>query len=179
MPEPMTQRAVKLISEVVADAGFPQSAVGETVDIKGYTGVVVEIVKNSLKVRSDEGITMSYNFNALRRLYGPRSEPTPPESSQKPESAPEPEPQPKREIILEPDFNLPLVPIEDVVGRPDFPKCTFGQHIDLHGYSGVVVELVGPSLKVRSSEGSTRSYNEGGLRKIYRSPMAGSSQPRG
>ena len=63
----------KPISELVNDPDFPNNAVGKKVDIKGNTGVIVEVVKNSIKVRSAEGKTMSYNFHTLRRLYGPRS----------------------------------------------------------------------------------------------------------
>jgi hypothetical protein len=42
--------------------------------------------------------------------------------------------------------------------------------IDFHGFTGVMVELVNRSLKVRSHEGSTRSYNADGLRKLYGTP---------
>jgi len=59
------------------------------------------------------------------------------------------------------------VPIGSLVRRPDFPGCAFGLFIDFHGFTGVAVELVGRSLKVRSREGATRSYNADGLRKIY------------
>jgi hypothetical protein len=54
-----------------------------------------------------------------------------------------------------------------LVDRPDFPGCVFGVFLDLHGFTGVVVEVVGRSLKVRSREGATHSYNADGLRKIY------------
>ena len=167
----MTDREVvppsKLISELVSDPDFPTSAVGERVDIKGYTGVIVEVVKNSIKVRSAEGNTVSYNFHTLRKLYGPRPTPQETPSEETPTKPIVPPPQPKRNVILEPDFNSPLMPIEAVVLRPDFPSCAFGAFIDLHGYTGVVVELVGRSLKIRSQQGATRSYNADGLRKIY------------
>jgi hypothetical protein len=137
------------------------------VDIKGNIGVVVEIVKNSMKVRSADGKTMSYNFNALRKLYGPPIAPTVAEVQQTPVTLPSPVPPKKRNIIMTPNFNSPLVPIEELVQSTDFPTCAFGRFVDLHGYTGVVVEVVGPSLKVRSSEGSTSSYNTEALRKIY------------
>jgi hypothetical protein len=158
----------KPISELVAHPDFPNSAVGETVNIKDYTGVIIDIVKNSIKVRSPEGNTVSYNFHALRRLYGPRVEPEPLVAEPPPASSPAAPAPPKRDIILEPNFNSPLVPIESLVHRPDFPNCTLGVFIDLHGFTGVVVELVGRSLKVRSQAGATRSYNADGLQKIYR-----------
>src|SRR5262249_17439463 len=136
------------------------------VDIRGFIGVVAGIVNNSIKVRSAEGHTVSYNFHALRRLYGPRIEPGP-EAGGGPTSSPMPQPQPKSQGILQPNFHGHLVPIEALSQRADFPACAFGVFVDLHGYAGVVVQLVGGSLKVRSREGSTRSYNADGLRKIY------------
>jgi hypothetical protein len=157
----------KLISEVVADPDFPKSAVGEKVDINGFVGVVVEVVNNSIKVRPAAGNTVSYNFNALRRLYGPRTAPEKGPIGQTPASSSVSQPQTKGEAILEPNFAAPLVAIERLVHRPDFPVCTVGLFVDLHGFTGVVVELVGHSIKVRSRQGSTRSYNADGLRKVY------------
>jgi hypothetical protein len=160
-PEP--ELPVRPISELVADPEFPSSAVGARVDIKGFIGVVAGVVNNSIKVRSAEGNTVSYNFHALRRLYGPRIASEPALAS--PPAAPEP--QAKGPMILEPDFNAPLVLIEALAPKADFPTCALGIFVDLHGFTGVVVELVGRSLKVRSREGATRSYNADGLRKIY------------
>jgi hypothetical protein len=164
----------KPISELVSDPNFPNSAVGQKVDIKGNIGVVVEVVKNSIKVRSAEGKTMSYNFHALRKLYGPRIAPAETTVEPAPASAPASPPPAKRDVILEPNFNSPLVPIESLVRRPDFPRCALGLFIDLHGFAGVMIELVGRSLKVRSREGSTHSYNAEGLRKVY-----GNLSPKG
>lgn len=113
---------------------------------------------------------MSYNCNVLRKLYGPRVIAEDPPSMMDTPSAPaEPaEPvKPKREFIADPNFQTPLRPIEEFVSREDFPRCAFGEHLDLHGYSGVVVEIVGKSLKIRSEQGATRSYNADGLRKLY------------
>ena len=167
MTDPKSDLPAKLISELVADPDFPNSAVGQRADIKGYTGVVVEVVKNSIKVRSAEGNTMSYNFHTLRKLYGPRIAPVEASAEPAPASSPASEPEAERQVILEPNFRAPLMPIESLVQRPDFPGCALGVFIDLHGFAGVVVELVGRSLKVRSREGATRSYNADGLRKIY------------
>jgi hypothetical protein len=158
----------KLISELVADPDFPKSAVGEKVDINGFIGVVAEVVNNSIKVRPAAGHTVSYNFNALRRLYGPRTAPDEQEPiGQAPASSGASQPQRKGKVIEEPNFASPLVAIERLIDRPDFPECAFGLFVDLHGFTGVVVELVGHSLKVRSRQGSTRSYNADGLRKAY------------
>jgi hypothetical protein len=162
MTDPKPELPVRLISDLVADPEFPGSAVGARVDIKGFIGVVTGVVNNSIKVRSTEGNTVSYNFHTLRRLYGP---PIPPEPA--PASPPGPEPQAKEPVVLEPDFNAPLVPIETLLPKADFPVCAVGIFVDLHGFSGVVVALVGRSLKVRSREGATRSYNADSLRMIY------------
>jgi hypothetical protein len=169
--EPNYNAPVQPIANLVAAPDFPRNALGQHVDIGGYAGVVVEIVKHSIRVRASEGGTMSYNINTLRRLYGPRvpeeaAQPSPPPAEV---SAPAPAPAPvaKRELITEPNFNLPLKPIETVVNRPDYPKCVFGEFIDMHGYTGVVVEIVNGSLKVRSREGTTRSYNAAGLQRLY------------
>jgi hypothetical protein len=165
MSDPNPKCSPRPIAELVAEPDFPESAVGEKVDIKGFAGVVMGVVNNSIKVRSAEGNTVSYNFHALRRLYGPRVEPDPaPEAL---EALPVPAPQAKTRVILEPNFKAPLVPIETLADKADFPACTLGSFVDFHGFSGVVVELFGHSLKVRSREGVTRSYNAEGLRRIY------------
>jgi hypothetical protein len=78
MPGPKSDLPTKLISELVIDPHFPNNAVGAKVNINGYTGVIVGVVKNSIKVRSAEGNTVSYNFHTLRRLYGPRIAPAEP-----------------------------------------------------------------------------------------------------
>src|SRR5262249_46982347 len=169
MTDPKPELPARPISELVADPEFPTSAVGARVDIKGFIGVVAGVVKNSIKVRSADGNTVSYNFHALRRLYG---SPIPAEPA--PASPPEPESQPGEPVILEPDFNAPLVPIEALVPKAGFPACALGIFVDLHGFTGVVVELVGRSLKVRSREGATRSYNADGLRTIYAKARAAS-----
>ncbi len=162
MIDPKPELPVRPISDLVADPEFPGSAMGARVDIKGFIGVVAAVVNNSIKVRSAEGNTVSFNFHALRRLYG---RPIPPEPA--PASPPAPEPQAKGPVILEPDFNAPLVPIETLLPEADFPACALGIFVDFHGFAGVVVELVGRSLKVRSRQGATRSYNADGLGKIY------------
>jgi hypothetical protein len=178
MTDPKPNCAAKLISELIADPDFPNSAVGESVDIKGYTGVIVEIAKNSIKVRSAEGNTVSYNFHTLRRLYGPRRSLVEAPANEAPAGSPASPPQAMRQVILEPNFFSPLVPIESLVSQPGFPRCALGVFVDLHGFTGVVVELVGCSLKVRPREGSTCSYNVEGLRKIYARPAPiGSTAP--
>ena len=105
--------------------------------------------------------------------------PAPPSKAQNPEGAdtdavaPDevaeetPASAPVRDVIEDPNFESPVKPITEFMHRPDFPKCCFGEHVDIGSYVGVVVEIVKHSLKVRSAEGMTRSYNADGLRKIY------------
>ncbi len=161
----------KAISEFAGRPDFPKCALGEHVDIGGTLGVIVDILNNSIKLRSREGATQSFNFNRLRTIYGPRPEPT--EQKQPETSSPTVEevelttPGPTREIVHAPNFDAPIRPIADFVRSLDFPKLAFGQHVDFGGYVGVVVEIVNQSLRVQSSDGSTRNYNALGLRKIY------------
>lgn len=162
------------IAEFAGRADFPKCAVGEFVDIGGFAGILVEIVNQSIKVKSPEGITQSFNFNRLRTLYGPAQRPEPVEISPVKERSKPTEkevavapPAPKREFIEEPDFSAPVKPITEFAGRSDFPKCAYGAHIEIAGYPGVVVEIVNQSVKVRSVQGVTRSYNAPGLRKLY------------
>ncbi len=160
------------IAEVLIDPGFPKSALGKFVDIGGYTGVVVELVKESLKVRSAEGITKGFNANGLRRIYGPVVRPDPPPplpESPAPvrESRPAPPPVFKVEPTIEPDFGKPVVKIAEFIGRSDYPKCLLGAHVEIGDYVGVVIQIVNRSLKVRSQAETTRSYNADALRKLY------------
>jgi hypothetical protein len=176
--EPDYTAPIKPIAEFVAQPDFPNNAVGEHVDIGGFTGVVTSIVKDSIRVRSAEGATQSFNSHIVRRLYGPRieAEPTPraPEPDVVPVSRPAPRsvsrPPPEKTIpdaIVEPNFDQPITPITTVVDRADFPEFTLGKHVEIGGYSGVVVEIAKGSLKVRSPEGTSRNYNALLLRKIY------------
>lgn len=160
------------IADLLVDAQFPQSALGQNVDIGGYSGIVTEIVRHSIRVRSTEGGTMSYNVNTLRKLYGPRMTPEPVEAAQAAPEAPAPvAAEPQRQVIKDPNFDVPIKPIEHFVDRPDFPQGVWGEFVDLHGFAGVVVEIVHHShkvsLRVRSREGSSRSYNTDVLRKLY------------
>lgn len=166
-------RPAKPVVELVAMPDFPGSALGEMVDIGGYVGVVVDIVRESLKVRSQEGMTKSFNANGLRRIYGPRPEPPPvPAAPASPAphrtffSQPVAAPVVKEEPKIEPDFTRPVKNIKDFVTRGDYPQCTLGEHVDVAGFTGVVVQIVNRSLKVRSSGEITRSYNADALRRL-------------
>ena len=177
-------RPCRPIAELLETPDFPRSALGEFVDIGGYTGVVTDIVNQSLKVKSPEGGTKSFNANGLRRIYGPRPalpesalpeisrEPPPPppapsrsrsearRAPEEPVSAPKP-------AAIEPDFSKPVKNIAELVSHPEYPDCVLGEHVEISGYTGVVVQIINRSLKVRSPAEITRSYNADALRKIY------------
>ena len=161
----------RLIAELVGDADFPESALGLHVDIGGITGVITEVNKRSVKLRTPEGSLKSYSAFTLCKLHAPAPRPdtTPAPVAEAPPVASEADEDdaPERQVIDEPDFNLPIQPISDWVQRTDFPKCAWGAHVDLDGYTGVVVEIVKQSLKVLSPEGDLRSYNAGVLRKLH------------
>jgi hypothetical protein len=171
----------KPIAEFAGRPDFPDCAVGEFVDIGGFSGVLVRIVNHSIKVRSPDGITQSFNFHRLRQLYGPvvRAEPresesgrasaapAPPAPAVEPAEPPPAAPEPQRRFIAEPNFANPPRSIREFAGRADFPECAYGEHIDIGGYAGVVVEIVNQSLKVRSAAGVTQRYNVVGLRKLF------------
>jgi hypothetical protein len=162
------------IAELLESPDFPKSALGKWVDIGGYTGVVTDIVNQSLKVRSPEGALKSFNANGLRRIYLRVIPPEPPPSL-RPSLAPSPraaEPEeppaaPKPPPTIEPDFTRPVKDIALLVTRPDYPQGILGEHVQIADYTGVVVQIVKRSLKVRSHAEITRSYNADALRKLY------------
>lgn len=207
--EPDFSGTPRPIAEFVGLPDFPRCTVGAYVDIGGFAGIVADIVNNSIKVRSPEGISQSFNFNRLRMLYGPpapkveplvaspeperpRERPQPVErqierptervaerTTERPgerververvvkKEEPAQRPVPRREVVAEPDFSQPVKLISVLAGRADFPKCALGEHVEIVGYSGVVVEIVNQSLKVLSLEGATRSYNAMALKKLH------------
>ena len=170
---PDFDRPAKDIAEFVNLPEFPQCALGEYVDIGGYAGVVVEIIKQSLKVKSSEGITMSYNMHGLKKIYGrsapapeplPQSETTPTVTASTQTASPWATPP---EVITEPNFDQPIKAIRVFAGRRDFPECALGEYVDIRGYAGVVVSVVDQTLEVKAPDGNTRSYGAVGLRKLF------------
>jgi hypothetical protein len=165
------------IGQLTERADWPQCALGIHVSIHGFEGVVVEIINQSFKVVAHDRTTQRFNAGRLKTLFAPPErpkstpfvEPPKPVVRAKPvqeESEPEPEP-PARVYIAEPDFSQPVRPIRAYAGEGDFPQCAYGKHVDIPGYSGVVVEIVKGSLKVQSEEGSVRSFNGATLKKLY------------
>ena len=157
-------------------ADFPQCALGAYVSIHGFAGVVVEIVNQSLKVRSPDGVSQRFNAYRLKTLFAPPDRTKPvaqPLSMERPKPVAEPraardEPEPLPRVhITNPDFSQPVRVIRTYAGQADFPQCAYGKHVDIPGYSGVVVEIVGGSLKVQSQTGTIRSYNAEALKKLY------------
>jgi hypothetical protein len=169
------------IGQFTERADYPQCTLGAHVSIHGFAGVVVEIVNQSLKVRSQDGITQRFNAYRLKTLFAPpdRTKPAPQTLSRerpKPVAAPrpaldEPEPPaPVRRRITNPDFEQPVRAIRTFATQADFPECAYGKHVDIPGYAGVVVEIVKGSLRVQSPTGTIRSYNGEALKKLYGRP---------
>lgn len=154
------------IEELAARPDFPHSAVGEHVDIAGFTGVIVEVIQNSIKVTAPEGFTRRFNYHRLRELYGPRPEPEP-----LPPFAPEPEPvaatPPASKEIQEPNFDQEVKHVREFFADANYPRNLVGKHVDIGGYTGVVVSLENQSIKVRSRQGTSRKYNVAALPRLY------------
>ena len=171
---PDFSQPLRQITDLVDRQDFPQCALDQHINFGGSTGVVVAIVRQSLKIESPDGSTQSFNCNRLRTLYGARpahSEDLVSRPSERKIPAPVPAPDlPRRNFIAEPDFTAIIQPITALAGHADFPRCAFGAHIDIDGHVGVVVELVKDSVKVQSKNGSVRSFNAPMLRKLYGTP---------
>jgi len=153
------------IAEVVSRPDFPHSAVGEFVDIAGFTGVIVEVIQNSIRIASPEGFTRRFNHHRLRELYGPRPEPDP---------IPAPAEPPAQPVeIQDLNFDREARPIRDYFERPHYPQCLVGELVDVGGYVGVVVSVENDSIKVRSRQGTSRKYNAAILPKLHDSTSFG------
>jgi len=175
--EPNFNAPLTDIAHFVSRPDYPDCLLGEHVDIGGYAGVVVAIVKHSIKVRSSEGVTRSFNSFGLRRIHGPPplmplTPPTAPADHSTTRDEPAKPSASPREIIEKPNFEQPILAIADWVHRPDYPECAFGQHVDIGGYVGVVVEIINQSLKVRSQQGTSRNYNALVLRNLHGQPRS-------
>ncbi|HEY1171503.1 MAG TPA: hypothetical protein VGH19_09055 [Verrucomicrobiae bacterium] len=161
--------AARPITEFITREDYPKCLLGEHLEIGGFTGIVVELVDKSFKVKPRHGVAQRFNANVLKRVYGPQ-----PKQEERPSrptyKQPTPAPvvnAPPRNVIEQPDFSAPVKPLRDYMGREDYPQCTFGAHVEINGIAGVVIEIVKGSLKVKSQEGVTRSYNAMVLRKLH------------
>jgi len=83
------------------------------------------------------------------------------------EAEPAEESVPETREIPEPDFHQAQVSISEFISKQDFPLCTLGRMVEINGYVGVVVEVSGLSMKVRSPNGTSRKYNAEVLRKLH------------
>jgi len=170
------------IGQLTERADWPQGALGSFVSIHGFDGVVVEIINQSIKVISADRTTQRFNSNRLRTLFAPHARPKPVPVEAVKEPAPElagvparsrssldegRPAAPARVHITAPDFVAPLRPIRSYATQMDFPQCAYGKHVDIRGYSGVVVEIVDGSLKIQTQAGGIRSFNGAMLRKLY------------
>ena len=173
------------IAELAIRPDFPQCAIGHLLDMGGFTGVGLEIVNQSLKVKSPEGFTRSFNIPGLRRRYTPPPPLPPPLQSlesdgdpfpkapvpARPQKATAPDaPAPQRLVASSPNFDQPVKAIRVFAGRRDFPECTLGELVDIRGFSGVVVEIVKDSLQIKAEDGSLRTYEAELLRKLFGRP---------
>lgn len=168
------------ISQFTTRADYPGCLHGVHIDIRGFAGVVVEIVNQSIRVLSPEGILQSFNFNRLKTLYAPPSHAEPMPSTRTVVNAtsdvtPATDDAveapavavPERIYVAEPDFSAPVQVINVFAQQEDFPQCAYGKHVDIQEYIGVVVEIVKGSLKIQSPDGIIRSYNVRALKKLY------------
>src|SRR5262245_33227952 len=82
--------------------------------------------------------------------------------------------------MLAPDTNTApatATPIGDLVSRDDFPQCALDRLVDIGGVTGMVVDLVGQSLKVKSPDGTITSFNHRVLRRLYARPTHPEPEP--
>lgn len=166
------------IAEWTQRPNFPQCALGAYVSIRGFEGVVVEIIGQSMRILSADGIKQRFNGDRLKTLFAPRERPkvtpepkAPPAKKQaEPDDDDEEEEEdsvPAREYIANPDFTAPVSAIGDYANQPDFPKCAYGKHVSIAEYVGVVVEIVNASMRVQCESGGIRRFNAPVLKKLY------------
>ena len=165
----------QLISEWTGRDDFPRCALGVLVDIRGFTGVVIEIMGRSFRVQSEDGVRQRFNGDRLKALFAPRDRTKP--KNLTPRAMPKPTPKapprhlvaevPVRVFVAEPDFAQPVEAIGVYAAQSDFPKCAYGKHVEIPGFTGVVVEIVKDSVRVQSEAGSIRRFNGAALKRLY------------
>jgi hypothetical protein len=90
-------------------------------------------------------------------------------------TTPEPESEvtpstPSRKAITEPDFSGTPQPIGQWTERADFPQCALGAYVSIHGFAGVLVEIINQSIKVVSPDGKSQRFNAYRLKTLFAPP---------
>jgi hypothetical protein len=67
--EPNFDREPRPIREYFGQPNYPESLLGEMIDVTGYVGVVVSVENESIKVRSRQGTSRKYNATVLQKLH--------------------------------------------------------------------------------------------------------------
>ena len=170
------------IAEWTQRPDFPQCALGAYVSIRGFEGVVVEIIGQSMRIVSTEGVKQRFNGDRLKTLFAPRERPQPTPEPKAPPAKQQAQPDteedeeeeddddevvPTRQYIANPDFTAPVCAIGDYAKQADFPRCAYGKYVSIAEYAGVVVEIVKDSVRVQCESGGIRRFNAPVLRKLY------------
>lgn len=77
---------------------------------------------------------------------------------------------PARKVITEPDFSGTPQPIGQWTERADFPQCALGAYVSIHGFAGVVVEIINQSIKVMGPDGKSQRFNAYRLKTLFAPP---------
>ena len=77
---------------------------------------------------------------------------------------------PARKVITEPDFSGTPQLIAEWTGRADFPRCALGAYVNIHGFAGVVVEIINQSIKVLAPDGTAQRFNANRLKTLFAPP---------
>lgn len=75
-----------------------------------------------------------------------------------------------RKAITEPDFSGTPQPIGQWTELADFPQCALGAHVSIHGFTGVLVEIINQSIKVQSPDGKSQRFNAYRLKTLFAPP---------
>ena len=75
-----------------------------------------------------------------------------------------------RKAITEPDFSGTPQPIGQWTERADFPQCALGAYVSIHGFAGVLVEIINQSIKVQSPDGKSQRFNAYRLKTLFAPP---------
>ena len=75
-----------------------------------------------------------------------------------------------RKVITEPDFSGTSQPIGQWTERADFPQCALGAYVSIHGFAGVLVEIINQSIKVVAPDGKSQRFNAYRLKTLFAPP---------